>query len=156
MTDLADDVAAVLDDAGSTRPICSVSRWVATSRGLRAPLSPTDGSPGAGVDLCPDERSGAAVPRRRTGRLRTVWRCKADVPVDLPLVVLHQIPHRASQRRVPTCWWDAPDDQTLEAWRSLYLAQRAFDARADMARITAPTLVIGSAEDRLVAQAICD
>jgi 3-oxoadipate enol-lactonase len=41
-------------------------------------------------------------------------------------------------------------DQTLDDWRQLYLAQRAFDATGVLNEIVAPTLVIAGAQDALV------
>jgi pimeloyl-ACP methyl ester carboxylesterase len=46
---------------------------------------------------------------------------------------------------------DDPLEQSLEAWRGQYLAQRRFDGSADLARIAAPTLVLLGEQDRLVA-----
>jgi 3-oxoadipate enol-lactonase len=45
---------------------------------------------------------------------------------------------------------DAADDQSMEDWRALYLAQRAFDARDRLASIHAPTLVVAGELDALV------
>ncbi|MFF1876161.1 alpha/beta fold hydrolase [Kitasatospora herbaricolor] len=45
---------------------------------------------------------------------------------------------------------DAADDQSMEDWRALYRAQRAFDARDRLASIHAPTLVVAGELDALV------
>lgn len=45
---------------------------------------------------------------------------------------------------------EAADDQTMEDWRALYRAQRAFDARDRLDGIHAPTLVLAGEVDALV------
>jgi 3-oxoadipate enol-lactonase len=45
---------------------------------------------------------------------------------------------------------EAEDDQSVEDWRALYLAQRAFDTRDRLALISTPTLVIAGEADALV------
>ncbi len=47
-----------------------------------------------------------------------------------------------------------PNEQPMDDWRKLYLAQQAFDVRDRLAAITAPTLVLAGQEDRLVS--LCD
>jgi 3-oxoadipate enol-lactonase len=154
MADLADDVAAVLDDAGLVSADVlgfSMGGNVAQALALRHPqrvrrlvLASTFARMNAQARLFLDavltgyERSGDA---KQMFRLIYPWLFSIGFLTD---------PANDEFRQAGE---DAPEDQTLEAWRALYLAQRRFDARPDIARIAAPTLVIGGAEDRLVAPA---
>jgi 3-oxoadipate enol-lactonase len=151
MADLADDVVAVLDDAGiNTADVLGFSMGgnVALALALAHP--------------------------RRVGRLvlASTFACmniQARLFLDAVLRTYEQNRQPDQMFRLIYPWLfsidfladpangaflvdaeGAPDDQPFEDWRALYLAQQRFDVRQDLDEIGAPTLVVIGDQDRLV------
>jgi pimeloyl-ACP methyl ester carboxylesterase len=148
--DLADDVAAILSDqdlASAHVLGFSMGGLVAQALAVRHPraverlvLASTFAvmNPQARLflDAVLDVYEGGATPKQMFD-LICPWLFSAEFLAD---------PVNDAYLRYPE---DDPDEQPLDDWRKLYLAQRAFDGTSDLATITAPTLVITGSEDRL-------
>jgi 3-oxoadipate enol-lactonase len=152
IADLADDVAAVLDDAGVDRAHVfgfSMGGYVAQSFAVRhaerldrlvlgATSARLNGQIGMFVDAVLDSYESGIGPARM---------------FDLIAPFLFSIPFVEDPANAPFFEYpeDDPFEQTLGAWRELYLAQRRFDGRDALGSIAAPTLVMVGSEDRFVA-----
>ncbi|MGW7434097.1 alpha/beta fold hydrolase [Streptomyces sp. NPDC054861] len=150
MDDLADDVAAVLADQQLVSAHVlgfSMGGLVAQAFALRHPamlrrlvLASTfavmNRQSRMFLDAVLDVYEGGATPKQMFD-LICPWLFSADFLADPANDVFLHYPD------------DEPEEQSLDDWRKLYLAQRAFDANSGLPAMTAPTLVIAGGEDRL-------
>ncbi|MFF1876914.1 alpha/beta fold hydrolase [Leifsonia sp. NPDC058230] len=151
IADLADDVVAVLDDAGvdSAHVVgFSLGGLVAQEFALRHPdrlnrlvLVSTYARMHRQAELFLDAVL-AVYEQDRSAKhmfdLIVPWLFSPSFVAD---------PDNAPYFELPD---DAADDQSMEDWRALYLAQKAFDARGRVASIHAPTLLVAGELDALV------
>lgn len=149
---LADDVAALLDGAGADSAHVvgfSMGGLVAQAFAVRHPrrldrlvLAATYPVMNAQARLFLDAVRDVVVD---TGSMRAVF------PLVLPW--LFTVGFLADPANAG--WLAAPegDGEPPAGWLAQYRAQRTFDGTADLARITAPTLVVRGEEDRLVTAA---
>ena len=149
---LADDVCAVLDDAGvgSAHVVgFSMGGLVAQSMAARHPQR---------VDRLVLASTYAVMnPQARMflDAVRDVVLASGSLRAVFPLVCpwLFSVGFLADPANA--AWLGAPEDEDEPpaGWLAQYQAQRDFDGRADLHRITAPTLVLAGDEDRLVSPA---
>jgi pimeloyl-ACP methyl ester carboxylesterase len=88
--------------------------------------------------------------------VRDVVRSSGSLRAVFPLVCPWLFSVVFLSDKANAAWLQTPDEDEDEApagWLAQYQAQREFDGRADLHRITAPTLVLAGDEDRLVTAA---
>ncbi|ERK72937.1 alpha/beta fold hydrolase [Leifsonia aquatica] len=151
ISDLADDVVAVLDDAGVARAHVvgfSMGGLVAQALALRHPgrlnrlvLASTYATMGHQARLFLDAvldvyENGATA--TQMFELICPWLFSPAFVQDPANRAFFELPEGAA------------DDQSMEDWRALYRAQRNFDVTEELSRISAPTLVVSGARDALV------
>ena len=152
--DLADDVAAVLDDANIDR-----AHVLGFSMGGQVALSFAHRH---------SERLNRLVLAGACANLNSQTRMFVDAVLNvyetgasprqmfnLVCPWLFSIDFLSNSRHAPYFAYpeDDPLEQSLADWRALYLAQRAFDARPLLPHISAPTLVVAGRHDRLASTA---
>jgi pimeloyl-ACP methyl ester carboxylesterase len=149
--DLADDVIAVLDQAGSR-----VAHVVGFSMGGLTAQSLAARYPDRVDRLVLASTYAVMNPQSRMflDAVQDVYRTGATSKQMFDLICPWLFSWSFLGEPANADWFDYPDDaaddQSLDDWSKLYAAQRSFDARAGLAQVEVPTLVVHGRQDRLV------